>query len=108
MASGSSCSPAEYHMRYSLADSSQFTCGHITAVFSQGLSGERTGRGLLRSQRLPSRLLAYPIQECPFACPVYHMEYPSDRLTTICRFTSSSHCAPGLGARQMTDRKSVV
>jgi hypothetical protein len=48
----------------------QSTWGHITATFSHGFSGERTGRSLTRFQATPSGLVAYPIAECPLACPV--------------------------------------
>src|SRR5271166_6990704 len=70
MASGSYCSPPEYHIWNRFVSSSQRTCGHITAAFSQGASGASTGRVPVRVQVLPSGLVACPIHECPRAWPV--------------------------------------
>src|SRR5262245_28355554 len=90
MAFGSYCSPPEYHMRYSLRSASYSTCGHMTATFSHGWSAVSTGFSPIRSQVLPSALVAYPIEDLPSNWPVYHMWYRSPSRITTGRLTSAS------------------
>src|SRR6516162_10036485 len=102
MALGSFCSPPEYHIRNSLALSSNRTCGHMTATFSHGSSADSTGLSPARSHVLPSLLVALPIHERPRAWPVYHILYDSPCLRTTGRFTSLSQSVFWLVPRTMT------
>src|SRR5476649_1667711 len=74
----------------------------MTAPCSHGCSGDKTGLSPARSQLLPSLLMAQPIQDFPFAWPVYHMRYASPSLTTTGRLTSSSQPDALLGMRTRT------